>query len=204
MVPYVSTAAETRAAVLAMRYPPHGIRGVAKVQPGRRVCGDFEEYYAHAHERLVAVIQIETPEAVRNIEEIAAVDGADVLFVGPTDLSYNMGIRDQLESATFKETLRNVSAAAKKHGKAAEFSCTTTPSCRWCASSGTRSPPSAAMAAPCAPACSARWRRCGGSRVISVILSVSEDQAKPRLPSSRMCAAGRASGFFPSLRSGSE
>jgi 4-hydroxy-2-oxoheptanedioate aldolase len=119
MVPYVSTAAEARAAVLAMRYPPHGIRGVAKFNRGAGFGGDFEEYYAHAHERLLTVIQIETPEAIRNIDEIAAVDGADVLFVGPTDLSYNMGIPDQLESARFKDTLRAVSAAAQNHGKAA-------------------------------------------------------------------------------------
>ncbi len=119
MVPYVSTAQEARAAASAMRYPPHGIRGVAKFNRGAGFGADFEEYYAHAHERLVTVIQIETPDAVKNIEEIAAVDGADVLFVGPTDLSYNMGIRDQLESAQFTETLRKVSNAAKNHGKAA-------------------------------------------------------------------------------------
>ena len=119
MVPYVSTAAEAKAAVTAMRYPPHGIRGVAKFNRGAGFGGDFEEYYAYAHERLLTVIQIETPDAVANIEQIAAVDGADVLFVGPTDLSYNMGIRDQLESATFKSALAKVSAAAKQHGKAA-------------------------------------------------------------------------------------
>jgi 2-keto-3-deoxy-L-rhamnonate aldolase RhmA len=56
---------------------------------------------------------------VKNIDAIAAVDGADVLFVGPTDLSYNMGIRDQLESAQFVDALKKVSDAAKKHGKAA-------------------------------------------------------------------------------------
>jgi 4-hydroxy-2-oxoheptanedioate aldolase len=119
MVPYVSTAAETRQAVSAMRYPPHGIRGVAKFNRGAGFGGDFEEYYLHAHERLVTVIQIETPEAIKNIDEIAAVDGADVLFVGPSDLSYNMGIRDQLESPQFTETLKKVVDAAKKHGKAA-------------------------------------------------------------------------------------
>jgi len=119
MAPYVSTAAEARAAVNAMRYPPHGIRGVAKFNRGAGFGGDFEDYYLHAHERLLCVIQIETPEAVANIDEIAAVDGADVLFVGPTDLSYNMGIRDQLESAPFTDALKKVSAAAKKHGKAA-------------------------------------------------------------------------------------
>jgi 4-hydroxy-2-oxoheptanedioate aldolase len=119
MVPLVSSAAEARAAVAATRYPPHGIRGVAKFNRGAGFGGDFEEYYAHAHERLLTVIQIETPEAVKNIDEIAAVDGADVMFVGPTDLSYNMGIRDQLESPQFVAVLQKVSDAAKKHGKAA-------------------------------------------------------------------------------------
>jgi 4-hydroxy-2-oxoheptanedioate aldolase len=119
MVPYVSTAAEARAAVAAMRYPPHGIRGVAKFNRGAGFGGDFEEYYLHHHERLLTVIQIETPEAIRHIDEIAAVDGADVLFVGPTDLSYNMGIRDQLENPAFTDVLRQVAVAAKQHGKAA-------------------------------------------------------------------------------------
>lgn len=119
MVPYVSTAAETQAAVSAMRYPPHGVRGVAKFNRGAGFGGDFEEYYLHSHERLLTVIQIETLEAIRNIDAIAAVDGADVLFVGPTDLSYNMGIRDQLESETFVAVLKQVADAARRHGKAA-------------------------------------------------------------------------------------
>jgi 2-keto-3-deoxy-L-rhamnonate aldolase RhmA len=119
MVPYVSTATEAKAAVAAMRYPPHGIRGVAKFNRGAGFGGDFEEYYRHAHERLLAVIQIETPEAVQNADEIAATDGVDVLFVGPTDLSYNMGMRDQLESPPFVDALKRVSEAARRHGKAA-------------------------------------------------------------------------------------
>jgi 2-keto-3-deoxy-L-rhamnonate aldolase RhmA len=119
MVPYVNTAAEARAAVAAMRYPPHGIRGVAKFNRGAGFGADFEEYYLHGHERLLGVMQIETPEAVANIDEIAAVDGVDVLFVGPTDLSYNMGIRDQLESPQFTAAAKKVADAAKKHGKAA-------------------------------------------------------------------------------------
>lgn len=119
MVPYVNTAAETRAAVAAMRYPPHGVRGVAKFNRGAGFGGDFEEYYLHGRERLLTVIQIETPEGVANSDEIAAVDGADVLFVGPTDLSYNMGIRDQLEHPKFIEAAKKVAEAAIKHGKAA-------------------------------------------------------------------------------------
>lgn len=119
MVPYVSTPAEARAAVSAMRYPPHGIRGVAKFNRAAGFGGDFEEYYTHSHERLLGVIQIETAEGVANADQIAAIDGVDVLFVGPTDLSYNLGIRDQLEHPVFKDALVKVSAAAKQHGKAA-------------------------------------------------------------------------------------
>lgn len=119
MVPYVNTAGEARSAVAAMRYPPHGVRGVAKVTRGAGFGADFEDYYLHAHERMLTVIQIETPEAVGNIDEIAAVDGADVLFVGPTDLTYNLGIRDQFDHPQFVEAVQKVCAAAKKHGKAA-------------------------------------------------------------------------------------
>jgi len=119
MVPYITTALEARNAVAAMRYPPHGVRGVAKFNRGAGFGGDFDEYYVHAHERLVTVMQIENADGVANADEIAAVDGADVLFVGPTDLTYNMGIRDQLDHPQFIEALKKVSAAAKKHGKAA-------------------------------------------------------------------------------------
>ena len=102
-----------------MRYPPLGVRGIAKIQRSAGFGGGFEEYYLNAHNWLLTVTQIETPEAVDNCEEIAAVDGVDVLFVGPTDLSYNMGIRDQLDHPRFIAALEKVSAAAKKHGKAA-------------------------------------------------------------------------------------
>lgn len=119
MAPWVSTPDEARAAVLAMRYPPLGLRGVAKIQRSAGFGGGFEDYYVNAHKWLLTVTQIETPEAVANSEEIAAIDGVDVLFVGPTDLSYNMGIRDQLDHPRFVEALTKVSEAAKKHGKAA-------------------------------------------------------------------------------------
>ncbi len=119
MAPWVSTADEARAAVSAMRYPPLGVRGVAKIQRSAGFGGGFEDYYLNAHKWLLTVTQIETPEAVTNAEEIAAVDGVDVLFVGPTDLSYNMGIRDQLDHPDFVAALTKVSDAAKKHGKAA-------------------------------------------------------------------------------------
>jgi 4-hydroxy-2-oxoheptanedioate aldolase len=119
MAPYISTAAEARAAVAAMRYPPLGQRGVAKVHRAAGFGTDFEEYYRHAHEWLVTVAQIENAEGVNAADEIAAVDGVDVLFVGPTDLSYNLGIPDQFDHARYIEAQQRVVAAAKAHGKAA-------------------------------------------------------------------------------------
>jgi len=119
MVPYVNTAAEAQAMVAAMRYPPRGFRGVAKFQRSANFGGDFEQYYLHAHEWLLGIAQIETPEAVANAAAIAAVDGIDVLFVGPTDLSYNLAIRDQLDHPRFLEAVNTVVAAVRRHGKAA-------------------------------------------------------------------------------------
>ena len=119
MVPYVNNEADAKAAVAALRYPPRGNRGVAKFHRSAGFGQDFEQYYLHAHEWLVLVAQVETVEAVASAEAVAAVDGIDVLFVGPTDLSYNMGIRDQLDHPRFDEALRRVAAAARRSGKAA-------------------------------------------------------------------------------------
>lgn len=90
LVPRVSTAAQARAAVDASRYPPVGSRGVG---PGRAQGYGYRifDYLKQANEKVVVALQIETAEGLANIEEIAAVDGVDVLFVGPGDLSVSLG-----------------------------------------------------------------------------------------------------------------
>ena len=119
MVPFINTAAEAQAAAAACRYPPRGVRGVAKFHRSVGFGAHFEDYYLHSHEWIVLAAQIETPEAIANIDAIAAVDGVDVLFVGPTDLTYTHGIRDQYDHPRFIEALKKVVAAARKAGKAA-------------------------------------------------------------------------------------
>lgn len=119
MVPYVSTAAEAAAAVAAMRYPPRGIRGVSKMNRASAFGAQFDAALAHAHEWLVTMVQIETREAVGNIDAIAAVEGADVLFVGPLDLSTNYGISGDYGNPLFVDVLRKVAASARRAGKAA-------------------------------------------------------------------------------------
>jgi 2-keto-3-deoxy-L-rhamnonate aldolase RhmA len=118
MVPYVSTADEARSAVSAMRYPPRGVRGVAKMTRASTFGANFDAYFANAHRWLVTLAQIETAEAVANAPAIAGVDGVDVLFVGPMDLTTSMGIAGQYHNPRFHEALRVVAEAAKDAGKA--------------------------------------------------------------------------------------
>jgi 4-hydroxy-2-oxoheptanedioate aldolase len=119
MVPYVNSAAEAQAAVAAVRYPPRGIRGVAKSTRAALFGQEFDTYYAKAHERLVTMAQIETPEAVEQAAAIAAVDGVDVLFVGPVDLTTHYGVPGKFDDPRFVAARQAVAAAARRAGKAA-------------------------------------------------------------------------------------
>jgi 4-hydroxy-2-oxoheptanedioate aldolase len=119
VIPYVSTPAEAAAAVAAMRYPPRGVRGVAKLTRATNFGMAFDEYFAHSHEWLVTSTQIETAEAVGHAAAIAAIDGVDVLFVGPMDLTTSLGIPGDYEHPLAIDAFRQVATAARNAGKAA-------------------------------------------------------------------------------------
>ena len=119
MVPWVKSAAEAREAVAALRYPPDGVRGAARITRATDFGARFDEYFASANAELVTIIQIECAEAVECVEEIAAVDGVDVLFVGPLDLSVSLGMPLQFDHPEFCAAMRRVVAAAASAGKAA-------------------------------------------------------------------------------------
>jgi 4-hydroxy-2-oxoheptanedioate aldolase len=119
VVPYVTSAEEAERAVAAMRYPPNGIRGAASLHRAADFGRSFGEYLSSANERLVTVVQIETEQTLDVVDEIAEVDGADVLFVGPLDLSVSMGIPLQFDSPRFQQALARISEAARNRGKAA-------------------------------------------------------------------------------------
>jgi 2-keto-3-deoxy-L-rhamnonate aldolase RhmA len=119
MVPYIQSAEEARRAVAAMRYPPAGVRGVALMN---RACGfgiDFDEYFQNANSKLLTVVQVETELAIDQADEIADVDGVDVLFVGPLDLSVNMGIPREWAHPRIQAAFDKVATACRKAGKAA-------------------------------------------------------------------------------------
>jgi 2-keto-3-deoxy-L-rhamnonate aldolase RhmA len=96
-IPLATSAEDADAAVRAVKYWPRGGRGLTGVRAA--AYGQEEplaEYVAHANEETLVVIQIETREALERVPEIAAVDGVDVVFVGPTDLSHALGVPGQL------------------------------------------------------------------------------------------------------------
>jgi 2-keto-3-deoxy-L-rhamnonate aldolase RhmA len=121
MVPAIDTAEQATAAVRACRYPPLGSRGSAyQVVRGANYGIGADDYPRSAAENLLIVGQIESRTAVDNIEAIAAVDGIDVLFIGPNDLGGTIGRFGDLahpELATLIEKAeRAVKAAGKKLG----------------------------------------------------------------------------------------
>jgi len=98
MFPRIDSAAEAIAAVAAMRYPPAGVRGVAFSNRAGGYGSNFRPYMAGSA-ALVTIVQIESPAAVENADAIAAVDGVDVLFIGPSDLSHAMGHARQFRAS---------------------------------------------------------------------------------------------------------
>ena len=119
MIPYINTVEEAQRAVAAMRYPPQGIRGAARFTRAAGFSLEFDQYFVEANANLLTIVQIETPQAVAQVEEIAAIEGVDVLFVGPLDLSVGLGIPQQYTHPDFRAALLRVSEAAKRNHKAA-------------------------------------------------------------------------------------
>lgn len=109
MLPFVQTAEEARAAASYTRYPPQGIRGVAAVHRGSKF-GTIPDYLKRANGEVCTIVQLETPEAIERLPEIAAVDGIDALFVGPGDLSAAMG---HIGNIAHPEVLALIEKAAK-------------------------------------------------------------------------------------------
>ncbi|MDJ0956705.1 MAG: HpcH/HpaI aldolase/citrate lyase family protein [Arenicellales bacterium] len=90
LIPFVESAEEATKAVSYTRYPPNGVRGVATCHRANRF-GHVDDYLAKASEEICVLVQVETAKALENLEAIAAVDGVDGVFIGPSDLAASMG-----------------------------------------------------------------------------------------------------------------
>jgi len=116
LVPLVSTEAQATAAVAFAKYPPDGVRGAAAAASSRYGL-DLGTYLREANEATTVGVQIETREALTNLEAIAGVRGIDLLFVGPQDLALSLGVGDDRRSPKLRDAMREVVAACERHDK---------------------------------------------------------------------------------------
>ncbi|MBS1905548.1 MAG: HpcH/HpaI aldolase/citrate lyase family protein [Actinobacteria bacterium] len=117
IVPMVSSADEARAAVAATRYPPEGVRGVGSALARSARWNRVERYLVEAAQHVSLTVQIETAAGVNAAAEIAAVDGVDAVFVGPSDLSASMGLLGQQTHPDVVAAVEHVFAAVTAAGK---------------------------------------------------------------------------------------
>jgi 2-dehydro-3-deoxyglucarate aldolase/4-hydroxy-2-oxoheptanedioate aldolase len=120
LVPFTATMDDVRAAVRATKYQPIGRRGTHLFRGHtRHRPPDPATFMAEANRDLLTAIQIELSDAVELVEPIAATDGVDMLYVGPGDLSVDLGIPGEWDNPRVLDVMRSVAAACRKHGKIA-------------------------------------------------------------------------------------
>lgn len=118
MVPHVQNADEARQAVASMRYPPRGIRGLGPVSRAADY-GRITNYHERAENELCLIVQIENQQGLDNIEEIAAVDGVHAMFIGPGDLSAELGYIGRATHPDMRRVFKDAIARITACGKAA-------------------------------------------------------------------------------------
>lgn len=117
LIPMVASAEEARAAVRAARYPPGGIRGVGSALARSARWNRVHRYLADADRYVSVIVQIETAAGVAAADAIAAVDGVDGVFVGPSDLSASMGLIGQQTHPDVVAAVHKTFAAVRAAGK---------------------------------------------------------------------------------------
>lgn len=118
LFPMVQNADEAKAAVEATRYPPKGVRGVMSVARMNRY-GHVPNYYEQAEKEICVLVQCETKDAIKNIPEIAKVDGVDGIFMGPSDISGSIGKIGQFEDQEVQDLINHALELCVKAGKPA-------------------------------------------------------------------------------------
>ncbi|MDX2137331.1 MAG: aldolase/citrate lyase family protein [Chloroflexota bacterium] len=118
IMPHVSTAETAREIVQKVRFPPLGDRGLEGFGFEANFGLDSGNLVAHANHETCLIVQIETPEALENVEAIAAVDGVDGLYIGPGDLGIRLALLPEATRPTMDAVMERVAAACARHRKA--------------------------------------------------------------------------------------
>lgn len=116
LIPFVETQEQAELAVASTRYPPAGIRGVS-VSHRSNMFGTVPDYFTSINDNITVMVQIESQQGVDNLDAIAATDGIDGIFVGPSDLAAGMGHLGNAGHPDVQAAIRHIFARAKAHGK---------------------------------------------------------------------------------------
>jgi 4-hydroxy-2-oxoheptanedioate aldolase len=119
LFPRADGVAVVRGAVEAVKYAPVGKRGLAGVRANRYGTIPFDHWVLEANESTAVFVQIETAGALNSVEEIAAEKYADLLFVGPNDLSQALGVPGRYDEPRYRAAVERVGAVSQEHGKGA-------------------------------------------------------------------------------------
>ena len=125
LVPMVDTAAQAAHMVRAMRYPPDGIRGMGSPVARSSRWQSYPDYIQEANEQVCLLVQVETVEALGNLDAIAATPGVDGVFIGPADLSASMGFPGNPGHPEVQAAIADGMARILKAGKAPGIIATT-------------------------------------------------------------------------------
>ncbi len=119
LIPMIDTGEQAAQAVAACRYPPHGIRGLGSALARASGYNAIPDYPTTANDQICVMVQAESRAAIDNIDAIAGTDGVDVVFIGPADLSADMGYLGQLDAPEVEEVIAHAIARIRVAGKVA-------------------------------------------------------------------------------------
>jgi 4-hydroxy-2-oxoheptanedioate aldolase len=119
LIPMVDSAEQAEALVQAVRYPPRGSRGLGAAVARASGFNAIADYAQTADDEICLLVQAETKTAIANLEEIAAVEGVDGVFIGPADLSADMGYLGRIEAPEVQEVIEGAIGRIVAAGKPA-------------------------------------------------------------------------------------
>ncbi|MCI5039305.1 MAG: aldolase/citrate lyase family protein [Donghicola eburneus] len=120
LIPYVQTVEEAKLAIEAVDYAPRGFRGMGGSTRANRF-GTVPDYFTRAREEICLLVQIETQKGLDNLDEIAALDGIDGVFIGPADLSASLGHSGNVRHPDVEAAIRDAIQRVRALGKPAGF-----------------------------------------------------------------------------------
>lgn len=123
LVPMIDTAEQAAEVVDAVKYPPAGSRGLGTSMARAARWNTVPEYIRHANDEMYVIVQVESTTALQNVEAIAAVDGVDAIFVGPSDLSASMGHGGGVSHPEVRNAVSDALRQVRRAGKDAGLLC---------------------------------------------------------------------------------